>query len=65
MLASLLSLLVLPALAQRGALRGAEDGPAPGDLAPDVAVFEETGKEVRLRSLLRAPYTAVVLGCLT
>ena len=63
--ASAFSLLGLPGLAQRDALRGAEDGPAPGDPAPDVAVFDEQGEEVQLRSLLRGHYTAIVLGCLT
>ena len=63
--ATALSLLVLPGLAQRDALRGMEDGPEPGDLAPDVTVFDDQGQEVRLQSILRGHYTAIVLGCLT
>ena len=63
--ASSLLLLGLPGSAQREALRGAEDGPEPGDLAPEVTVFDEQGKEVQLRTLLRGHYTAIVLGCLT
>ena len=60
-----LSLLVFPALPQDGPFRGPQAGPRPGDLAPDIALFDAGGAQRSLRSLLPGHYTAIVLGCLT
>ena len=49
-----------PGLAQRNF--GAR--PAPGEMLPDVTVYDAAGKEFRLRSL-RGRYTVLVFGCLT
>jgi cytochrome oxidase Cu insertion factor (SCO1/SenC/PrrC family) len=38
--------------------------PAPGEMLPDVTVYDAAGKEFPLRSL-RGRYTVLVFGCLT
>ena len=63
--AAALALLAVSGTAQRDARFGMDDGPEPGDRAPDITVFDQKGEEVGLRSLLRGHYTTLVLGCLT
>ena len=45
--------------------RFAAAAPAVGRPAPDVAVFDASGKEHQLRALLKGNYAVLVLGCLT
>jgi len=55
-----------PALAQTGPDRRFEtSAPAIGEPMPNLAVYDASGKELRLRELLRDHYTVLVLGCLT
>jgi len=39
--------------------------PAIGEALPDIVVHDRTGKELRLRELLKERYTVLILGCLT
>ena len=39
--------------------------PAIGEPLPDIVVYDRTGKELRLRELVKERYTVLILGCLT
>ena len=59
-----------PGLAQPNRPADAADGrrfaarPAPGEMLPEVTVFDAAGKEFPLRSL-RGKHAVLVFGCLT
>ena len=41
------------------------NAPAIGEMMPDVVAHDRDGAQLRLRDLLRARYTVLILGCLT
>ncbi len=48
-----------------GSQRFEETAPNVGEAVPDVALYDESGKEQKLREIVRGHYTVLVLGCLT
>ena len=48
-------------------MRGAFERNAPdiGEPMPDLAVYDEAGKELRLREVLSGRHSVLILGCLT
>ena len=61
-----------PALGQRpdrAGSRGAREtsisGVKVGDLAPDVKIYDEQGKALNFRKVLKGHTTALIFGCLT
>ena len=54
-----------PGRERPGSQRFEETAPAVGEAVPDVVVYDESGKEQKLREIVRGHYTVLVLGCLT